>query len=55
MRVIIFLSIYSNMCFACQKNHLIETVLLSAHNICFGQEIRKINSQLRTLYLEAWT
>ena len=25
-----------------QKNHLIETVLLSTHNICFGWEIRKI-------------
>ena len=23
-----------------QKNDLIETVLLSAHNICFGREIR---------------
>ena len=25
-----------------QKNRLIETVLLSTHNICFGWEIRKI-------------
>ena len=25
-----------------QKNRLIETVLLSTHNICFGNEIRKI-------------
>ena len=24
-----------------QKNRLIETVLLSTHNICFGWEIRK--------------
>ena len=24
-----------------QKNRLIETVLLGAHNICFGLEIRK--------------
>ena len=24
-----------------QKNRLIETVLLSTHNICFGLEIRK--------------
>ena len=24
-----------------QKNSLIETVLLSTHNICFGSEIRK--------------
>ena len=23
-----------------QKNHLIETVLLSTHNICFGLEMR---------------
>ena len=27
-----------------QKNHLIETVLLSTHNICFGGEIRKLFS-----------
>ena len=26
-----------------QKNRLIETVLLSTHNICFDQEIRKLN------------
>ena len=25
-----------------QKNCLIETVILSAHNICFGWEIRKL-------------
>ena len=25
-----------------RKNRLIETVLLSTHNICFGGEIRKI-------------
>ena len=25
-----------------QKNRLIETVLLSTHNICFGSEIRKL-------------
>ena len=25
-----------------QKNQLIETVLLSTHNICFGLEIRKL-------------
>ena len=30
------------MCFGCSKNRLIETVLLSTHNICFGLEIRKI-------------
>ena len=27
---------------AAQKNHLIETVLLSTHNICFGREIGKL-------------
>ena len=26
-----------------QKKRLIETVLLSTHNICFGREIRKID------------
>ena len=25
-----------------QKNRLIETVLLSTHNICFGREIRQL-------------
>ena len=25
-----------------QKNRLIETVLLSIHNVCFGWEIRKL-------------
>ena len=39
--VIIFLSIKLNTCFGyskepSQQNHLIETVLLSNHNICFG-------------------
>ena len=28
--------------FSAQKNSLIEMVLLSTHNICFGLEIRKI-------------
>ena len=32
-----------------QKNRLIETVLLSTHNVCFGWEIRKIKFSLRTL------
>ena len=36
--VIIFLPINLNMCLTC----LIETVLLSTHNICFGWEIRKL-------------
>ena len=36
-----------------QKNHLIETVLLSTHNICFGCEIRKVvfNHMLLFLFL----
>ena len=32
----IFLPIKFNICFGGQKNRLIETVLLSTHNICFG-------------------
>ena len=36
------------MCLGAQKNRLIETVLLSTHNICFGREIRK-KIQLRAL------
>ena len=32
----IFLSISFNSCFGAQKNRLIETVLLSTHNIFFG-------------------
>ena len=37
----IFLPISFNICFGCSKepshwNRLIETVLLSTHNICFG-------------------
>ena len=38
----IFLLISFNMCFGDQKNRLIETVLLSTHNICFVWEIRKL-------------
>ena len=30
------LSINFNICFGSSKNRLIETVLLSTHNICFG-------------------
>ena len=30
------------MCFGAQKNNLIETVLLSTHNICFGGEKNKL-------------
>ena len=33
---IIFLHSNLSICFGAQKNHLIETVLLSTHNICFG-------------------
>ena len=29
-------------CLGAQKNRLIETVLLSTHNTCFGLEIRKL-------------
>ena len=32
-----------------QKNRLIETVLLSTHNICFGKEIKKIVFQYSLL------
>ena len=32
-----------------QKNRLIETVLLSSHNICFGGEIKKIVFQYTLL------
>ena len=31
-----FLFISLNICFGCSKNRLIETVLLSTHNICYG-------------------
>ena len=34
--LVIFLPINLNMCLGAQKNRLIETVLLSTHNICFG-------------------
>ena len=34
--VIIFLPICFNVCLGAQKNHLIEMVLLSTHNICLG-------------------
>ena len=34
-----------------QKNCLIETVLLSTHNICFGWEIRKLNFRYVTKVL----
>ena len=31
-----FLTHQFKLCFGCSKKHLIETVLLSTHNICFG-------------------
>ena len=31
-----------NICLGAQKNRLIETVLFSTHNLCFGREIRKL-------------
>ena len=33
-----------------QKNRLIETDLLSTHNICFGLEIRKLNFDYAPLF-----
>ena len=47
--VIIFLPINLNMCLGAQKNHLIESVLLSTHNICFGLDIKKIVFQYTLL------
>ena len=38
-----------------QKNRLIETVLLSTHNICFGWKIKKNIFLLRTLNLSPET
>ena len=32
-----------------QKSHLIETVLMSTHNICYGTKIRKNNFQVYTI------
>ena len=40
--VYIFLPIKLNMCYGAKTNRLIETVLLSTHNICFGCVLRKI-------------
>ena len=51
--VIIFLSIILKSVSGAQKNHLIELVLLSTHNIWFGREMKKIFFQHRS-YLEAW-
>ena len=38
-------------CFGAQKNHIIETVLFSTHNICFGIEIKKVFFQLHSIIL----
>ena len=35
-----------------QKNRLIETVLLSTHNMCFGWEIKNIIRLITHSYLE---
>ena len=48
----ISLPINLNRCFGAQKNRLIETVLLSTHNICFGWVILKTFSSTHS-YLEA--
>ena len=39
----IFLPINLTYVLGAQKNRLIETVLLSTHNMCFGLEIKKLN------------
>ena len=39
--MIMFLPISLTCVLGAQKNGLIETALLSTHNICFGREIRK--------------
>ena len=50
----IFLSIsFKHLFFGAQKNHLIEMVLLSTNDICFGIEIRKFVF-ISHPYLEAW-
>ena len=52
----IFLSILSsNICFGAQMNRLIEMVLLSTHNICFGLEIsieglNNVQAEIPTLH-----
>ena len=46
-----FIPIYVNRCLDAQKN-LIEMVLLSTNNICFGWETRKKSSTHS--YLQAW-
>ena len=46
---LISLSINNTDVLDAHKNRLIETVLLSTHNICFGREIGNINFQFRSL------
>ena len=46
--MIFFLSISLNMCVGCSKNRLLETVLLSTHNM-FWLSNKKNYFQLRTL------
>ena len=36
-----------------QKNRLVETVLLRAHNICFSREIRKLSFNY-ALFTKVW-
>ena len=45
----IFLPIILAYVLAALKNRLIETVLLSTHNICLGWEIRKLNFRFALL------
>ena len=49
MRLFIYPSVKSCVLGA-QKNRLIETVLLSTHNICFGWEIKKISYDVETVF-----
>ena len=37
-----FFHVIFSICFGCSKNHLIETVLLSTHIVCFCLEIKKL-------------
>ena len=43
VKLLVFLYLSALTCvLGAKKNGLIETVLLSTHNICFGSEVRKI-------------
>ena len=50
----IFLPISLIYVLGAQKNRLIETVLLSTHNIYFGWEIRKLNFHYTLLTKGMW-